>query len=57
MWNFYQFPHTVVFQQENEIPVSVQQDSCSNHVIIFISDMCVCYLFLPQISFKDQLQD
>ena len=30
------FPRTVVFQQENEIPVNVQQDSCSNQAIIFV---------------------
>ena len=36
MWNFHRFPRTVVIQQENEIPVNVQQDSCSNLAIIFV---------------------
>ena len=35
-WNFHHFPRTEVFQQENEIPVNVQQDSCSNQAIIFV---------------------
>ena len=28
--------HVVTFQQENEIPVNAQQDSCNNHVRIFV---------------------
>ena len=37
-WNFHHFPHTVVFQQQNEIPFNVQQDSCSNQAIIFVRE-------------------
>ena len=41
---FYHFPCTVVFQQENEIPVNVQQDSCSNQAIIFVREGILCVL-------------
>ena len=49
-WNFYHFPLTVVFQQENEIPVNVQQDSCSNQVIIFVREVSLKYLW-PFLSY------